>query len=286
VVGIFFIITYIFALIYFIRDAVTIEKTVVLYFDKVIGVVAYFIDKNGKVYHCYNCDCDVGKYYNVIIKNGDIRKVLEESTKQFELMPLKESYWLNWYSPVGNFNDMFLLPIIYIPLVIAIVAIIMFEGCTKIYGVVFGLLPFGLIVYDLICKINVKRGKETLNIDLMFTFNKVKKIITIVFKLVVAIFIVGIIYYFYSHAGDEITRKVMFVFFILAIFAMLAFLFPNGFNIIKVNFTKIYISIFGIFWITAITKFILANKDVVSTIMGIIFIVPMVVVLYFEVIRK
>lgn len=77
----------------------------------------------------------------------------------------KTSYWYNFYSPVGSFENILLLPIIYIILLTGTLNFISAEGSEQVYGIIFSVLPLYLIGYDLYHKIkrnnsDVKNKKD------------------------------------------------------------------------------------------------------------------------------
>ena len=78
---------------------------------------------------------------------------------------IKESYWLNLYSPHGNFEKIPILPIIYIILLSVAVSFIMTKGFQKIYSIIPIAYILYLIIYDLIYKIKKKKSNSCEDID-------------------------------------------------------------------------------------------------------------------------
>ena len=96
----------------------------------------------------------INSFYEVVKTNSLIKEIIGESNENFEIVKEKKSYWLNWYSPIGNFENFFLLPIIYVMFLPGFFSFILSDGFDKIYGLIIGIIPLFLIIYDLIYKIN------------------------------------------------------------------------------------------------------------------------------------
>lgn len=74
----------------------------------------WFINNKGKSFFINTNEVyELNKFYLVFKTKDYIVKVIEESNKKFKIPKIKESYWLNCYLPVGNFENLFLLPVIY-----------------------------------------------------------------------------------------------------------------------------------------------------------------------------
>lgn len=73
----------------------------------------------------------------------------------------KRSYWFNFYSPVGNYENIIILPIIYIILLHGLISFYMSDGFNKIYGLVFSVIPIYIIIYDYIYKLKLKKSNNT-----------------------------------------------------------------------------------------------------------------------------
>ena len=71
----------------------------------------------------------------------------------------KESYWLNLYTPVYNFEDLLVLPIIYVIAIPIWISIVMAPTDMKYIGIIIGIIPTLLIIYDLVYKIIKKKRK-------------------------------------------------------------------------------------------------------------------------------
>ncbi|HCC08063.1 MAG TPA: hypothetical protein DEP72_07920 [Clostridiales bacterium] len=97
-----------------------------------------------------------GKFYKVLKTKNKIYKILETSTQTFEIKKEKVSYWLNWYSPMGYFENLLLLPILYVMFIPGLLSFLMANGFDKIYGIAFSAYPGYLIVYDIVQKVKRK----------------------------------------------------------------------------------------------------------------------------------
>ena len=105
----------------------------------------------------------------------------------------KKSYWLNFYSPVGNFEDIFLLPIVYVILLSGLLILLMSEGDQQIFGVINSAVPFYMIVYDLIYKIKLKQSNNKGFDESSFIklYNVLKNIISIIIVFILCIILLN-----------------------------------------------------------------------------------------------
>lgn len=114
-----------------------------------------FIDFKGKIYYLEMDEIyKENQYYDVLKTKDNIKKVIGISSKTFETREPKRSYWLNFYSPFGSFENIFLLPIVYIIALPGILSTLMSKGFDRIYGILFAIYPVYLIIYDFIRKRN------------------------------------------------------------------------------------------------------------------------------------
>ena len=124
--------------------------------------------------------------------------MLEECNETFDdLIPKeKKSYWLNFYSPIGNFEEILLLPIIYVMLLPGILSFIMSKGYQKIYGLIFSAIPLYVIIYDLIYKIKLKKSNTNIIDETNFlkTYEIIKKIIYIIVIIILCIICITIFF--------------------------------------------------------------------------------------------
>lgn len=139
------------------------DKEDILYLKNYEDNDCIFIDKKGKVYRYYPKDFEVGSFYKVLRRNSQLVQVIEKTDKKFEILKPKESFWLNMYTPFGNFKNIMLLPIIYVVALPGFLSFIMSKGFQKIFGIIFMAVPIFLIVYDIVYKI--KKNKISNKIE-------------------------------------------------------------------------------------------------------------------------
>ena len=157
--SLFFIGVGIYCLIYIFSKS----KEDILYLNNYEDDECIFIDKKGRVYRYYIKDFEVGKFYKVLRRRSQLVKVIGRTDIKFEILKPKESFWLNIYTPFGNFKDIMLLPIIYVTALPGFLSFIMSKGLQKIFGIIFMTVPIFLIVYDIIYKI--KKNKISNKIE-------------------------------------------------------------------------------------------------------------------------
>ena len=91
------------------------------------------------------------KFYYVLRTRDCIYFVYNEAVESW-VPKEKKSFWLTWYSPMGLFEDIFLLPIIYVGFLPGFLSILMSEGFDKIWGIIFSGIPGYLVFYDIYFK--------------------------------------------------------------------------------------------------------------------------------------
>ncbi len=114
-----------------------------------------FANSKGKVfYYPYTKDLKEQTNYYVAKTKDYIYYVIEETNDDFKVKPkgIKESFWLNMYTPHGDFHDIMLLPILYVIALPGYVAILLSPGFYKLYGCLYTIYPTYLIIYDIIEK--------------------------------------------------------------------------------------------------------------------------------------
>lgn len=153
------------------------------------------------------------------------------------------------YSPAGNYEDIWLLPIAYIILLPGILSFIMAEGYQKISSVRYIAPLLFLIIYDGIYKIKLKKSKGIDESKFLKAYETFKRIKVVIFASImcVALSITLSITYFYM--ADN-TSKLMFLPFLMGgLFAagmILAKVFK--FHELQKIFKNFFLIIFLIFW--------------------------------------
>lgn len=208
-----------------------------------------FINKKGKIFYIDNCDKKINKYYYVLKTPNYIYEILEEYSGNIKNFSLKEkkSYWLNFYSPIGNFENLFLLPIVYVILIPGILSFIMSKGEQKIFGIIFSIVPIYIIMYDLIYKIKLKKSSnnEVDDTNLLKSYLTLKNILAIIFALGICLFVINL----YVKMSD-LKSKIIFLPFLLCTINGIGYMLVKIFNKQKLQniFLKSYVIIFLIFW--------------------------------------
>ncbi len=136
----------------------------------------YFINKKGKTFDFYydknqlqeNC------YYYVLKTRNCIYEVIEKTNASW-IPKEKKSYWLNFYSPMGNFEKILLLPIGYVVLLVGLWDFFMLKGLEKILGGIMVINSLYFIGYDLIYKIKLKKSNNGVDNTNFLKFNDIIK---------------------------------------------------------------------------------------------------------------
>jgi len=89
---------------------------------------------------------------------------------------------LNFYSPIGNYENLFLLPIVYVILLPGLLSFFMSKGFQKMVGIIYSAVPLYIIIYDLIYKIKLKKSdSNTIDHTIFYkSYEILKNIISII----------------------------------------------------------------------------------------------------------
>lgn len=159
IVGLILVIFSLYCWLIYFRNMVLNPKEEILYFYKNNENEFVFLNKKGKKFIYENNN--MKENYYVVLKTYDyIYEVLGECKEPFKkwIPKEKKSYWLNFYSRLIKINDFFLLPFVYIILLIGLLSFIMSEGIYKIPGLIISVYQLYIIGYDLIYKIKLKKS--------------------------------------------------------------------------------------------------------------------------------
>ena len=115
----FFVFVYIYVLISLIVTEYLPQQKDVVYLFTMDGKTPVFVDKKGKKYiydgkHIDAVRENIGKCFNVEKNIFTITKIENITSNAFEVTNIKEKYWFNFYCYLGAFEDIFLLPIVYV----------------------------------------------------------------------------------------------------------------------------------------------------------------------------
>jgi hypothetical protein len=155
IIGLFFIFVCVYCYITYIVNIIFKPWNDVVYLYKGKDY-NFFIDKRGrKIKYGDNTDLIENKYYQVLRTRDCIYYIYNETHGDWT-PKFKKSFWLTWYSPVGLWEDIFLLPIVYVIFIPGFLSILMSEGFNKIYGIIWCVFPGYLIGYDIYFKLKNK----------------------------------------------------------------------------------------------------------------------------------
>lgn len=227
--GLGFIFVGIYCWFRYIINVIVKPKIDILYLESIEGSRCVFVNKKGKTFFMLNYDFIPEKFYKVLKTSDFIHEVIGVTEEESIKPKVKESYWLGLYSPFGSFENLLLLPGIYLALVAAILIFVNTSGILKIISGGFLLYVLLIIGYDYICKRNKKENngelddnyivkikeeervaKDEKKMKFQYKFEFVKKIIvTILFNIILVIMII--------FSADNITRLAVLPFLIFGI---------------------------------------------------------------------
>lgn len=133
-------------------------KERILFLKSIEDEMCTFVDKRGKVFYFSNDNYTVNTYYAVLKTKDHIHSIVGPAMDNFEIKKERPSYWLNFYSPIGNFENIFLLPIVYV-IALPGICMLFYPGLIeKIIGTLMSLPCVLIILYDL--KEKIRRSKD------------------------------------------------------------------------------------------------------------------------------
>lgn len=270
VFGLFFSFVSFYSWIGYFRNIVLKPKREILFLYEKEGNAAFFLNSNGKSFTLDFCTKQSNKYYEVIKTKDYILEVLEESNEKFKTIPKeKKSYWLNFYSPVGNFERIFLLPIIYVIFLFGFLNVL----GHNIFGIIYCVITGALIIYDLIYKIKLANSPnghvDTISLDKLF--NIMYKIVLTIIAFVICFIFVSIFNMLATH-----TDKLIFLPFLLCGLCAVGLLIGKAFNNVKLQtiLNKCYTIIFLIFWFGFITFWAVGIVKQEGSLLYLLFTIP------------
>lgn len=234
IAGVFFFGVGIYSWVYYKNNVTVKPQKEILYLLKKEKDKCTFIDKEGKRYFWDSKNIEPDNFYTVSKTKNNIYKVVKKSSEGFELPELKENYWLNLYTPVGNYENVFALPIIYVIFLILIIQ------CFNSFLI--NIIPtIGLILligYDLIYKYkkrNLQYSKDVVDDrNLQKTFYDIVKLVKIITSLILNVGMIIVLI-----LVDDIFGKIAFIPFVLCALSILGTNISDFFNSEK------YIKIFN-----------------------------------------
>ncbi len=273
----------------FILNVILPPKEETLYLDQIDEESCIFLNKKGKKYYFANTSYAVKKFYRVLKTHDYIYKVLGHSEDSFRIPKNKESYWLNFYSPMGNFENIFLLPIAYVILLPGLLVFFMASGFQKIYGLLMSAIPLYFIIYDFI----YKTKKKKLEKDDIVNDNNLRKsyyILIHTIKLIPIILACIICTVLFLKTKDLLGKGIISIF-CLCTFCALGMTISKMRNNEKAAkiFAKMYLIIFLLYWFGMVTLFTI-NVIQTKAYAMLLFVLPFwivgIVVAYKKLIKK
>ena len=246
--GVFFFAVSLYCWILFFLNIILPPKKEVVFLNKIDKGVAIFLNKKGKSfnYRTDQSDLQENSYYYVFKTHNYIYKILEK-TDDCWVPKEKKSYWLNYYSPMGNFENIFLLPIVYVILLPGLLSFLMSKGYQKIYGVIFSIVPLYAITYDLIYKIKLRKSdaKEIDETNFIKSYEVLQNSISIIGVSVVVVILLNI----FLKLSDQ-TSKLIFLPFMCCGLCTFGLVLAKVFKNYKLEsvFLKGYVIIFLTYW--------------------------------------
>ena len=125
------------------------------------GYIIVFQDKKGEKYYFKTTvvnPYEEKKVYNIVVKNKLVIKINEELNAEFIEERSKENFWLTLYLPHNQkFENLMLLPILYVIFLPFLLSVLISKGTDKIYGLIPSVLIGYFIIYDIYQKIKNKQ---------------------------------------------------------------------------------------------------------------------------------
>lgn len=157
----FFIGVSIYLIYYFISDFFkSKEKIITMYLVSNSTTDKKFLNKKGKpyIYHIKNDNLKEKEFYDVILEKNNIKDIVGVSSNKFIPHYEKVSYWLNWYSPFNDIEDIVLLPFLYI-----LPILLIFSAFTGYISTFLLFIPGLICIYLLVYDFNYKRNLIKIN---------------------------------------------------------------------------------------------------------------------------
>ena len=222
VVSVAFILLGVYSLFYYVISDFCKPKIEILYLYLIEDEKCTFVDKKGRKYIFYNRNDYIfieNKFYEVVLTSFVIQEVVEESQNLFPIPKIKESYWEDFYSPIGNFENIAFLPVVYLIFIAFSLNLLFSKQFWNIPLLVVCLSAFYLIIYDLIYKIKKRNrhytSEEVDDSNLKKSYEWFKNIIKIINILPVII----VLLIFFSMVKDIFIKIILgiTIFFVISI---------------------------------------------------------------------
>jgi len=248
-------------------------KEVMYVYKDIDGEVTLINQKGKKFDYIFDTrKIDGNCYYNVIRTFSYVYYIDEKTSANWEPVE-KKSYWFNYYTPYGNFENIFILPILYVILAPGILSIILSDGGQKIFGFLYCVVPGFFLIYDAVHKIRMKNDIYE-PIDL----SNFKKIFSIIGK-IVSLAVLLVLCYFIIKLAIEIDEgKPFVIIFGSAFICAVSYNIASIFNMKKLSkiLIKVYLLLFILFAISLII-FQITSKDTSLLIVSIIILFMLII---------
>lgn len=150
-------------------NAILKPQKKVLYLANINDNLYTFVDSKGKKY-MYTFNDNVllnnGIYYNVMKTKDYIKEIIGISDEFFSIKTGKFNFWSNWYTPMGHFENVIILPLLYVLFLPGFLSFLISKGFDKIYGLIFMIIPGIFIIYDIVYKIKKNSNSMDQNFEL------------------------------------------------------------------------------------------------------------------------
>ncbi len=153
----FFIGVGLYCWVLYFRNVVAKPKECTLYLKEKEDNMCTFLDKKGNIFYFEDSNYTVGHYYLVSKTKDHIHSIKGESMDNFEIKT-RINYWLNFYTPIGDFENLFLLPILYVIMLPFCFMIFVPSIVAKIIGILSFVPCGGILIYDL--KEKIRRSRD------------------------------------------------------------------------------------------------------------------------------
>lgn len=244
---IFFFVTSVYVWILFFLNIIVKPKKEILYLNRIEDNELIFINKKGKKFIYEYNNLKPNCYYYVLKTHNYIYEIVGRADETWTTKE-KKSYWMNFYSPIGNFEDILLLPIAYVILLIGLLSLFMSKSWHQIiFGLFFSAIPIYIIGYDLIYKIKLNRSDNNTidDTNLLNSYDTFKNII-------LSISVVFICYNFIDIflRLSDFTSKLIFSPFLCCGLCSVGYVLSKTIknNILEKIFLKGYLVIFLLYW--------------------------------------
>lgn len=285
-VGIVFIATFLLILISFVLNVIIKPKKEILYFYDIEDNKSIFINKKGKKFKTLDWQKEPKKYYYVLKTKDIIYEVLEECNEIIDdwNKEIKKSYWFNFYTPMGIFEDILLLPLLYVLLIPGILSIVLTKGYGKIFGIIYSSFLMFYLIYDLIYKLKQNKVQRNVIYKLNEFHETFFNFLPFVGQLIALAIIIRLMFY----TKDTISKIMFLPFLILIILSTLATVGRTLKNIkLEKIFTKIVYLIFFTFWFGSLTIYLVKNSfNINNLILTIPFWIAGIFAVYISIIKK